>query len=164
MKTRLLVAVLGAFALVAFAPAENLRKIADQHAREFVQALKTKNASWFERVAAPDYFEIGTNGKRTDRATAMKEMQQMFAAGKVTDASSTVLKVTGSGSKMVVTVKAHVAMSVKFDPKAKKPSKMVSDVQMEEHWSKDGGKWMIHELKTLKEKNTLNGKPMPSQM
>ncbi len=45
-------------------------------------------------------------------------------------------------------------------PGSKKLSKMVDDSTYDEKWTKDNGKWMIHSMKTIIEKSTMDGKPM----
>ena len=41
---------------------------------------------------------------------------------------------------------------------------MVSDMRYEETWSKTNGKWLIHALKSISEKSTLDGKPFAGGM
>jgi len=164
MTSRTLIAAFCTFALFASAGAEDLNKVAAQHEREFVKAMKTKDIKWFESVGAPDYHEIDMKGKVTDRAKAITGMKQMFASGKVDTMTAKVLSVTGSGNNMVVIMDAHMTGTMKFDPKAKKPSKVVGSMKFQESWSKTKGKWMIHELKSLSEKMTVDGKPYAGGM
>ena len=159
MNIRKVIAAFYTFALFASAVAEDLNKVAEQHERDFVRAMKSKDLKWFESVAAPDYHEVGAKGKMTTRAEAIAGMKQMFGMGNVTSATSKVLKVSGSSSKMIVLTSANMTMMMKMDPKAKKMSKMVGTARYQETWSKDKGKWQIHELKSLSEKATLDGKP-----
>ena len=164
MNSRSLIAVFCTLAVCASAVAEDLRKVAERHQREFAQAVRTKDLTWFEKVAGPDFRQIGTKGNITDRAASIAQMKQMFAMGKVTSLTTKVLKVTGTPAQMVVLVDSHMTAEMMMDPKAKKPSKMVADERYEETWSKSKGKWHIHMLKTIKQHATLNGKPFDTGM
>ena len=145
--------------LAAAASAEDLRKVAETHEQGFVHAIKSKDLSWFQKVAAPDFYVQEANGKKTNKKDSMDEMKQMFGMGNVTAASTKILKLTKIQNGMVVRVKAHMVMNMQ-SPGSKKLSKMVDDSTYDEKWTKDNGKWMIHSMKTIIEKSTMDGKPM----
>ena|SRR5579862_115455 len=143
--------------LAAIAPAEDLRKVAEAHEREFATALKTKNASWFERIAAPDYYETNGSGAKMTRKEAMAQMKQMFGMGRVSTMTTKIVKVTPAGNGMTVLVDAHIVMKG-TPPGAAKASTMDSRTRYEEAWSKDKGQWKIHHLKTITSKMMVDGK------
>jgi hypothetical protein len=163
-STRILFGCAALLALACAASAEDYKKVAEQHEREFVAAMKSGDIAWFNKVAAPDYVEIEANGTKKTKAQSMAEMKQMLKMGHMLSASSKVVAVSGNASKLVVKDSMSMSMSLKLDPKAKKPSIIASTGTYQETWSKVKGKWMIHELRTIKESSTMDGKPMKGGM
>lgn len=143
----------------ALAQAEDLNKMAAQHEAEFKKAMMTGDMGWFERVAAPDYVEYEKPGMKTDRKQSMAMMKSSMAGVKIKTFENKVEKVQPKGKGMVVTTNCHMVMVM---PAAKGAKPMVMDAHMryEETWSKDGGVWKIHVLRTLSDKSTMDGKPM----
>jgi len=146
------------FAILATsAQADDLKKIAEEHEAGFKKAILTKNPAWFEKMAAPTYHEIDAKGKKTDRARMMAQMKEMFKASTVKTITTKILKVTPTKTGMIVLTDCRMIGTITFDPK--KPSIIDSSMSLQETWVKKGAAWQIVELKTLKDKTLLDGKP-----
>lgn len=147
--------------LAAVAPAQGERKAMEDMEKAFEKAIRTKDLSWFEKVAAPDYHETGVDGKVVNRSQSIAMMKQQFASGgKVTKMDAKIVKVTTKGKTTVALLNMVMEMSMTM-PNAKKPSVIKSSMTYEETWTNNKGVWHIHHLKSLKESATLDGKPMP---
>ncbi len=145
--------------LAAAAHADDLKKVVADHEAGFKKAILTKDVKWFDMMAAPDYHEVDTKGKKSDRATVMAMMKQMFQASSVKTITVKVNKITPTKTGVVVLTDCHMVGTMVVDPKAKKSSTIDSTQSYQETWVKKGAKWQIVELKTLKDKTLLDGKP-----
>lgn len=145
-------------ALAATGRAEDLKAVANAHAKEFAAALKTKNPGWFEKYAAKDYYEVDAKGRRTDRAQAAASMKQMFAMMKEIKLDVKVAKVVPKGTGMVVTLEGNLSGAMIAPDKKRHTLKSV--IRYDETWTKDGGRWKVHTQKTLSQMDVFDGKRM----
>lgn len=156
MRTLLLPLLLIAAALTH---AEDLKKVAVQHEAEFRKAMMTGQFGWFERVAAPDFFEVDRPGHKMNRADSLAQIKAGVGTVKVKTLDSKVVKVKPTAKGYVATVEVHMVLNLPASP-GQKPAVVDSQMRYEETWSKDKGVWKMHSLNTLSDKSTLNGKPM----
>ncbi|AIE86332.1 nuclear transport factor 2 family protein [Fimbriimonas ginsengisoli] len=163
MKNQRIFTVIALVAVAACASAEDAKKAMQGMAAAFDKAVMAKDLSWFEKTAAPDYHEIGLNGSHMDRKGSIDTMKQMFQMMTVKSIKSKIVSVkqTGNTIKAVCDTKMSGEMMA---PKAKKPMVMKSSMRYQELWKKEGGAWKIHELKSITENTTIDGKKVKGGM
>jgi len=153
--------IIGALAVLSASAMADTRKEMEALQKGFEKAILSKDMKWFEDSAAPDFHEVGLDGKKTTRAASLKMMKDMFQMGETKSIKTKILKLETKGKQTIITTDCHSTMTMKM-PGSPKASKMESWMTYQETWSKEKGKWQIHELKSLKEKATMDGKPMPA--
>jgi len=155
---KLTLPILIATAVATAAPlAEDLRAVAEKNEADYRKAFAAQDASWFDRVAAPDFFVILVGGRRMNRAQSMAGITRSIKMGKVISITSKVLTVGPKGKGMVEVCESHAVISIPSQKRGK-TSRIVDDTRYEEFWAKDGDVWHIHYQKILADKVTVDGK------
>lgn len=149
--------------LPALASAEDARKAMEVQQKAFEKAILTKDVAWFEKTAAPDYHETSEKGIVTKRKEALAMMKMMLESGGTKKVEGKILKAWTKGKYTMCLSDVRMVMDMK-QPGAKKADTYDSAMRMEETWSKVGGKWQLHHIKTVSSKTLMNGKPMPGGM
>lgn len=159
MKFQKLGIIVACLAAVAVASAEDAMMVMRKQAADFDRAMMTKDMKWFETVAAADYHEIDGQGHKVDRKTAIAMMKQQLSMGSIDKIKTTVVSAKQKGDKIVCVSNSTMSGKMMMSPQAKKQSKVDGNMLYEETWTKNGNKWMIHQLKTIKQTMTVDGKP-----
>lgn len=107
---------------------------------------------------APDYKGTLASGRRVTYADLRVQIPQFLRLIESMKAASKVLKVTRKGTAWLALVRSHAEIRLP-NPKTGKPSLLVIDSEEEDTWMKVKGKWLNTLGKTLKSKETLDGKP-----
>lgn len=135
--------------------------------RKSVQSAYTnENASMMRKDAnsvfaayAPDFSQTSLKGETLTLIQLKQMVPSVFASAKQIKDKTTVQKIALQGDKATVTVKRHSEI-VALSPR-KKAIKMAVDAVTEDLWVKTAQGWRLKRQKSLKEKQTMNGRPLP---
>jgi ketosteroid isomerase-like protein len=101
-----------------------------------LKLMTSRNATAFKALFAPDFVWVDPKGKTETREQAMKELDEMFSATKITGRMK-LGKVTARGDLVDVVFDLHVVQTMKGMGKMSVHEKGVDT------WKKIDGKWMF---------------------
>lgn len=151
--------ILGAASLLADATTDARKEIQDRYNRENGAAMK-KDAEGLLAYTAPDYVHTDKKGNKMKLEQMRQMMPQLFAITSDIKAKTTITKITVKGKQAKVAVSEHAEMMM-TNPQTQKQGKVVADSSSQDVWMKTGKGWMKKSSKTLTERATFDGKPMP---
>lgn len=167
MNTRFALIALAALALVTAAFADETADFKKEYMASIpktVAAFKNKDISYFEKMSTKDFTYVAKVEGTQDKKTAMAGLKQMFGMSKSIVYKPKVLKVSAKGNSAVVSLEE--TFDTVIDMGDGKAHKMVAVGWADEHFRKEGGKWMLCKIVEPKAgKSTMDGKPFdPSKM
>ncbi|MBI5705588.1 MAG: nuclear transport factor 2 family protein [Armatimonadetes bacterium] len=166
MNTRFTNIALAALALSTAAFADDTAAFKKEYMASIpktVAAFKNKDISYFEKMSTKDFTYVGKVEGTQDKKTAMAGLKQMFGMAKSVDYKPKVLKITAKGNAAVVSLEETFSSAI--DMGDGKAHKMVAVGWADEHFRKEGGKWMLAKIvETKAGKMTLDGKPFDPAM
>ncbi len=124
-----------------------------------LKALRTKDASYFEKHIAPDFVYISLKGQRQTKAAAVAGMKGSFQAIRgIPKASSRVVSARRAEGGIVFVEEQSITAKVGDGPKL---STIESKTRTEDLFVLKGGVWMAKRIKVLSDSTVIDGKPMP---
>ena len=133
------------------------------------QALYNEGARLFGKMDAkglashmtPDWKSFGPDGKLRESGNTTETMTKSFAGLKSMHAHFKVLSVKGDRNGVVVHGSFVFSVVTKPGPD-KKTHRIVQTGVTNDKWIMKAGKWLMADERTVKESNTMDGKPMPA--
>jgi uncharacterized protein (TIGR02246 family) len=165
---RFLLVALAAFVVVVAPPPAARAADATADAKKAIQAAYNKMNAALERkdvngafsVLTPDAEQITLQGQRLSAAQMRQQMTQGLAQARSIRSRTTVQKVTLKGNQALAVVRSQVSFVV-TDPQSGRDAKIAADEVSDDTWIKTAQGWRAKRSKTTRQKQTVNGQPVP---
>ncbi len=111
----------------------------------------------------PDYVSIDKKGKQSSLAEEKQTLSMVLATAKNLKVRSVIQKLTLKGKDAIAVVTDHAEMNLQ-SPRGSQTVHLVVDSTSEETWIKSARGWLRKRSKTLTEKATMDGQPVPENL
>lgn len=156
--------ILALFSLAVSAQAADLKATFQPIYTKFAAAEKAKDVKTIEAMSNQHFSKslvfIHSDGHRQTGAEMLAELKaNMKMVAKFHECTGTIQKIVDKGNTAEVTVANHSKLAISGPDK--KVHILIDDETTLDTWAKEGGKWKLKQVKSMREKATMDGKALP---